>query len=110
MTRLFVGFTVAGLLASTATGQPSPPRPPVIDMHVHSTNTSPQELARLNGLNVRFVFLAGLASDLRDWAAAVDTSRYMPAPVFPCLGGRAPITGRPCFDKATDFSGHGMAS
>jgi uncharacterized protein len=77
-------------------------RPPVIDMHVHSTTTSPGALARLDSLNVRYLFLAGLASDLRIWGE-VDSSRYLPALVFPCDGGRAPITGRPCYDTATDL-------
>ncbi len=37
-----------GLLGSTAGGQ-EPTRPPVIDVHVHSTNTSPQDaLARMS--------------------------------------------------------------
>ena len=52
---------------------------------------------------MRFVFLAGLAADLRDWDAGVNTIQYLPALVFPCAGGRAPITGRPCFGEATDF-------
>lgn len=103
MTRLFVGIPIIGLLAWPAACQPSQPLPPVIDMHVHSTNTSPLDLARLDAWNIRYLFLSGLAADLRDWNAAVKRSQYVPALVFPCLEGRAPITGRPCFEKAADF-------
>lgn len=39
-------------------------------------------------------------ADLRAWAT-VDTSRYLPALVFPCDDGRAPITGRACLEQAT---------
>jgi hypothetical protein len=91
------------LLGSSAAAQPAPePRPPVIDMHVHSTTTTPDALSRLDSLGVRYIFLAGLVDDLRSWAGA-DTSRYLPALVFPCEGGRAPITGRACFDDPTEL-------
>jgi len=93
---------LALILASPVGGQAPNPRPPVIDMHVHSTNTSPGALARLDSLNVRYLFLAGLSSDLRMWAE-VDSTHYLPALVFPCDGGQAPITGRSCFDAATDL-------
>jgi hypothetical protein len=77
-------------------------RPPVIDMHVHGTTTAPSDLARLASLNVRYLFLAGLQSDLAVWSK-VDPARYLPALIFPCAGGRAPITGRPCFDTTSDL-------
>ena len=93
---IVVALTCAGSVTAQA------PRPPVIDMHVHSTTTRPARLARLQTLNVRYLFLAGLVSDLRDWQA-VDASRYLPALVLPCDGGRAPITGRACFEGHTDL-------
>jgi hypothetical protein len=93
---------IALILASPVSGQTPEPRPPVIDVHVHSTTTLPGALARLDSLNVRYLFLAGLASDLRVWAGA-DSTRYLPALVFPCDSGRAPITGRSCFDAAMDL-------
>jgi uncharacterized protein len=77
-------------------------RLPVIDMHVHSTNTVPGDLAALDSLNVRYIYLSGLASDLRAWRT-VDPGRYLPSLVFPCDAGRAPVTGRSCFDAATDL-------
>src|SRR5262249_16387008 len=77
-------------------------RPPVIDMHIHSTTTTPADLSRLASLNVRYLFLAGLQPDLVEWSA-VDPARYLPALIFPCDGGRAPITGRPCFDTTREF-------
>lgn len=100
--RVLACLAVAGLLGSPAAGQSGAPRPPVIDMHVHSTTVSPRALARLDSLNVRYIFLAGLAADLRVWAA-VDTGRYLPALVFPCDQGRAPVTGRSCYDRPADF-------
>jgi predicted TIM-barrel fold metal-dependent hydrolase len=74
----------------------------VIDMHVHGTMTAPSDLARLASINVRYVFLAGLQSDLAVWSS-VDPARYLPALIFPCAGGRAPITGRPCFDTTSEL-------
>jgi hypothetical protein len=97
----FLAFTTL-LLMATLQPAVSQSRPPVIDMHVHSTTTTPASLARLDSLGVRYLFLAGLASDLRVWSG-VDTSRYLPALVFPCDGGRAPITGRRCFEEATSL-------
>jgi hypothetical protein len=99
--RVLVSAALALISAAPVSGQ-AEARPPVIDMHVHSTTTLPDALARLDSLNVRYLFLAGLASDLRVWADA-DSTRYLPALVFPCDGGRAPITGRACFDTATDL-------
>ena len=83
--------------------QAAPPAPPVIDMHVHSTQVTPEDLAALEGAGVRHIFLAGLAADLRVWAGAADATRYLPSLVFPCDKGRAPITGRSCFESPTDF-------
>jgi hypothetical protein len=99
--RLLFVLAIAGVSVGSASGQ-SGSRPPVIDMHVHSTTTSPSDLARLTSLNVRYVFLAGLHSDLAVWST-VDPARYLPALIFPCASGRAPITGRPCFDSATEL-------
>jgi hypothetical protein len=76
--------------------------PPVIDMHVHSTTTRPEALALFDSLNVRYVYLSGLAADLGSWET-VDSRRYLPALVFPCEGGRAPVTGRPCYPTMTDL-------
>jgi hypothetical protein len=74
----------------------------VIDMHVHSTTTPRQALVRFDSLNVRYFVLGGLASDLAAWEG-VDTARYLPALVFPCDSGRAPVTGKPCWERPTDF-------
>ena len=98
---LFV-LAIAGVTLHSASAQDGA-RPPVIDMHVHSTTTTPLELARLASLNVRYVFLAALQSDLVRWAATVDPARYLPALIFPCAGGRAPVTGRPCFATTSEF-------
>jgi uncharacterized protein len=77
-------------------------RPPVIDVHVHSTLLSPDRLPLLDTLNIRYIVLSGLLDDLRAWER-VDPARYLPSLVFPCAGGRAPITGRSCFNAGTDL-------
>jgi hypothetical protein len=97
---MFVLAIAGGSLCSASAQNGS--RPPVIDMHVHGTTTAPPDLARLSSLNVRYLFLAGLQSALAVWST-VDSARYLPALIFPCAGGRAPITGRPCFDTASDL-------
>ena len=101
--RIVLAVIGIGLLGSTATGQ-APARPPVIDVHVHSTNTSPQQaLERMKSLNIRFLVVSSLTSDLPQWASALDAAQFLPALVFPCADGRAPITGRPCFDSGTEL-------
>lgn len=97
--RVVAFLSAVGLFAP----QGAPPAPPVIDMHVHSTQVTPEDLPTLAAANVRYLFLAGLAADLRSWAGEADEGRYLPSLVFPCAQGRAPITGRPCWDGATDF-------
>jgi hypothetical protein len=83
---------------AAACAQPDPP--PVIDMHVHSTNTTPQAVrGRMASQNLRYFFLSGLAADLPAWSEAFQPDRYLPGIVFPCDAGRAPITGRSCFDS-----------
>lgn len=99
--RLLFVLAIAGVSLRGASAQ-NGSRPPVIDMHVHSTTTTPADLARLASLNVRYLFLAGLQSDLAVWST-VAPARYLPALIFPCAGGRAPITGRPCFDTTSEL-------
>jgi len=101
--RIVSAVIIIGLLGSTATGQ-APARPPVVDVHVHSTNTSPQQaLERMKFLNIRFLVVSSLTSDLPQWASALDVAQFLPGLVFPCADGRAPITGRPCFDSRTEL-------
>lgn len=100
----FLLTTAAGaLLVTPAAAQVRPARPPIIDVHVHSTPAPPPNLGRLlDSLNVRYFVLAGLASDLEAWAG-VDTAHYLPALVFPCDSGRAPVTGRRCYEGEADL-------
>jgi hypothetical protein len=101
--RIIWPVVIVGLLGSTVTGQ-APARPPVIDVHVHSTNTSPQQaLERMKSLNIRFLVISSLTSDLPRWASALDAAQFLPGLVFPCADGRAPITGRPCFDSVNEL-------
>jgi uncharacterized protein len=97
--RFLVLLAGAGLL----TFQAEPPAPPVIDMHVHSTQVTPKDLAALEEANVRYIFLAGLVADLRVWAGGAEAARYLPSLVFPCAQGRAPFTGHPCWEGPGDF-------
>jgi hypothetical protein len=101
MHRALVCAAVPVVLA-TVPDEARAQRLPVIDMHVHSTSTAPAALAELDSLNIRYLYLSGLASDLRAWET-VDSGRYLPALVFPCDGGRAPVTGRACYDTPTDL-------
>lgn len=93
---------IAGWLGATATGQ-APARPPVIDVHVHSTNTPQQALERMKSLNLRFLVVSSLTADLTPWASVFDDGQFLPGLVFPCADGRAPVTGRPCFSTGTEL-------
>lgn len=95
--------SIIGVAATVIAGQ-SPSAPPVIDVHVHSTNTSPEQaLARMKALNIRFLVVSSLTADLAAWASAVRADQYLPGLVAPCDGGRAPITGRPCYSAPTEL-------
>ena len=105
--RLLVSLGLVAALAIVSTVKAQPPaaaRPPVIDMHVHSTNVTPaQELATMRAANIRFIWLASLATDLGAWAAALDSSQYLPSLTLPCPGGRAAFIERRCWDGTADF-------
>ncbi len=91
-----------GLRALPAAAQQ--PRPPVIDMHVHSTNTSAEEtLERMTSLNIRYLFVSSLTADLAKWARALDAGKFLPGLVIPCDHGLAPFTGRQCFETMSEF-------
>jgi hypothetical protein len=94
------GLGAAALIACVAyTPASAQSHPPVIDVHVHTTNTTPSDaLTRMDALNIRYVFVSSLSADVALWSRAMDPSRFLPALVLPCDAGRAPITGRPCWD------------
>lgn len=97
-------IAISGTRAGVVSGQSTAARPPVIDVHVHSTNTSAQDaLGRMKLLNIRHMFVSSLQADLPIWATALAPTQFTPSLVFPCDGGRAPITGRPCWDGGGDF-------
>jgi hypothetical protein len=102
MVRTILILGMFAVLVAPVSVQGPPPRPPVIDVHVHSTATAPGDLAKLDELNVRYLLLAGLESDLRDWSK-VDASRYLPSLVLVCERGRALFVNRPCWEGAADF-------
>lgn len=78
--------------------------PPVIDMHVHGTNTSLDAIrSRFSKGNLRLVFLAGLASDIEKWNSVIEPGRLVTGLTFPCPGGKHIHTGRPCFPGTSDF-------
>ncbi|MEO7652519.1 MAG: hypothetical protein ABIZ80_18805, partial [Bryobacteraceae bacterium] len=57
------------ITATPVLAQSSNP-PPFIDMHVHSTNTTPDVVrGRMDRGNLRIVFLSALYSDLSAWTA-----------------------------------------
>lgn len=95
---------VVTAMATLAAAQPGSPRPPVIDMHVHSTNTTPEEaLARMKSLNIRYLFVAALLPDLPAWAAALKADQFLPSISFPCPGGKAAFVDRRCWEGAQDL-------
>ena len=102
MTVMVLALGGAALTSGRPSGQASQPAVPVIDMHVHTTNTTPAALESLAGISLRYVFLAGLAADLREWATSYHGG-YVPALGFPCADGRAPFVPRACFDTPTDL-------
>ncbi|MBA3670892.1 MAG: amidohydrolase family protein [Gemmatimonadaceae bacterium] len=99
--RLAAGIAVL-LLTQSATAQAPPRKRPVIDVHVHSTTVSPSILSRYDSIGIRYFFLGTLANDLDTWSS-VDTTRFVSGLIFPCDGGHAPITGRPCFSSMQEF-------
>jgi len=85
-------------------GQVVASRSPVIDMHVHSTSGSPQEqLARMQELNVRYIWLTGLAPDFPTWAKALPESQFLQTLILPCIARRSPFVARPCWEGTADF-------
>src|SRR4051794_19913682 len=66
-----LGLSLGMLLAAQAHGQ-VPATPPFIDMHVHSTNTTPEVVrGRMDRGNLRVIFLSALTSDLPAWTAGI---------------------------------------
>jgi hypothetical protein len=101
--RFAVCVVVLGVFGTTVVGQ-APARPPVIDMHVHSTNITPQQtLERMKQLNIRYLFVSTLRSDLARWASVLDRNQFVAGLVFPCDHGRGPYNGASCFDSDTEF-------
>lgn len=103
--RFRLTATLLAALATTADAQVAQRRPPVIDLHVHSTNAvSPQRQAGvMQELNIRFIWLAALAPDLPAWSQALPEGKFLPAITLPCKGGRAPFVPRPCWTGTADF-------
>ena len=104
MTRFLLVLLALTMTAPFAAAQPASPRLPVIDMHVHSTNTTPDEaLSRMKSLNIRYLFVAGLSPDLPQWAAALKADQFLPSISFPCPGGKAPFVDRRCWEGPQDL-------
>ena len=75
--RLAVCVAIFGVLGTNAIGQGPPTRPPVIDMHVHTTNTTPQQaLDRMKQLNIRYLLVSTLLADLPLWASALSANQF----------------------------------
>jgi hypothetical protein len=101
-----MSFVLFGLwaLASPAAAQDAPRRPPVIDMHVHATNTTPDEVReRMRTLNVRYLSVQVLSPDMPAWREALDGSAFQVSLGFPCRGGRAPFVDRRCWESDADL-------
>jgi hypothetical protein len=95
---------LSGASVPRAAGQTGAAPPPVIDMHVHSASTSPQEqLDRMKALNIRHVWVAAQAPDLAGWTSTIPAGQFLPSLSLPCPGGRAALNPRRCWDASTDF-------
>jgi len=102
--RLAVCVVVFGVLGTTGAGQGPQTRPPVIDMHVHSTNTTPQQtLERMKQLNIRYLFVSTLLPDLPHWVSVLNRNQFAAGLVFPCDHGRGPYGGQSCFNSEAEF-------
>jgi hypothetical protein len=96
-------LTAVAMLVPAGAQSPSPQRP-VIDVHVHGTNTTPEEtLSRMKALNIRYIVVAGLAPDLPQWTAALKADQFLPSIGFPCPGGKAPFADRRCWEGGQDL-------
>lgn len=113
MTR---AITIAALLAVPLPlpAQTPAERPPVIDLHVHtpmrpvpvdeSLETLRSRLALLDSLNIRAVMLTGVPDVLHPWREVLEEHvTVVPGLLFPCIGGRAVMWGRPCFAGGGDW-------
>src|SRR5262245_6684223 len=104
MMRLALAAAFLGGISATGAGQLVAPRALVIDMHVHSTSGSPQEqLARMHELNIRYIWLTGLAPDFPTLAKALPENQFLQGLILPCIAGRSPFVPRPCWEGTADF-------
>ena len=104
MRRILAILMIAGAATGVGSAQAGTPMVPVIDMHVHSTTTTPQQtLDRMKQLNIRYVFVSTLLADRPSWASALNRNQYSNGLVFPCDHGRGPYGGQSCFGTETEF-------
>jgi len=104
MIRWYLALLFICLLVSTVPAQNAGVHPPVIDMHVHGTNTTPADLInRMKALNIRFAFVANLAPEVSLWNSAMSPAQYLPSLTFPCPEGVAPFVDRPCWEGSQEF-------
>ena len=74
---------VVGMVGTTIAG-PAPAHPPVIDVHVHTTNTTPGQVRdKMTQLNIRYVVVSSLAGDLSRWASTLAPNQFAPGLILP---------------------------
>jgi hypothetical protein len=104
MTRFLALVVAVSAPASLSAAETASPRLPVIDMHVHSTNTQPaQARERMQAMNVRFQFVQIVGPALPEWTATLGENAFLPSLGFPCPGGRAPYVDRRCWEGNADL-------
>jgi hypothetical protein len=87
--RLTVTVAILGGVGMAIVGQ-APAHPPVIDVHVHSANTTPEQaLERMKQLNIRYLVVSTLVADFPRWASVFGPNQFAPGLVLPCDHGRA---------------------
>ena len=104
MNRWYLALSLNCLIVSTVSAQTASLHPPVIDMHVHGTNTIPVELMnRMKSLNIRYAFVANLAPEVSLWNSAMSPTQFLSSLTFPCPDGQAPFVDRPCWGSSQEF-------
>lgn len=98
MMSLVVGTSSATLRAQ------SPARPPIVDAHFHYLGpaATTASLASMDSMGVTLAVMIGTPAQLRELPATTAIP-LIKALSLPCVGGRMPNAGVPCFGDGSDW-------
>jgi hypothetical protein len=103
MKHIICVLALVVLFAAGMLGQSGSLRPPVIYIHVHSTNTTALEVVnRMKALKSARWLLPACAGFER-LGAVIEAGHYLPSLTLPCPRDRAPFVDRPCWEQPQDF-------